>query len=108
MTYDYTLTLGSSAVQLSTVLQGNTQATTTARWISLQGQADNTGEIYIGGNNHGSDTSSTSYGFALPIPVPNVSDRPFVIDFAPAQSLDLTQFWVKGTADDVLHIFVIF
>lgn len=105
MTFDYTLTFGSSAVQLSTVVVPG-QNTTSAKFVSLQPDSANSGVIYVGGNNHGASVSSSSYGFRLEIPVSTVPPAPFIIELAP-QTIDLSQFWVKGTSSDKLHIFML-
>ena len=106
MTYDYTITLGATAVQLSASVPVTT-STTTARWVSLQADPGNAGVIYVGGNNHGVAVASTSFGMSIPIPASTVPAAPLILDFSPAQSVDLSQFWVKGTTNDVLHVFVI-
>lgn len=103
MTLDYTLTFGSSAVQLSSLILPGQE--TTCRAILLQADPGNSGLIYVGGSNHGAAVGSSSYGFSIPIPVTNVPAAPIQIELA-QQSIELADFWVKGTSSDKLHVFL--
>lgn len=106
MTFDYTLTIGATTARLSSALTTG-QIPTNARYLLLQAGASNAGPIYIGGNNHGAAVSSSSFGFSIPKPVTSVPAAPIQISLAPAQSIDLSGFWISGTENDILHIFLL-
>ena len=110
MTFDYTITFSTTSVQLSAAIPAyyrKAYNNASARWVSLQCDPANTHVVYVGGNNHGIDVSSSSYGIILPLPPSNVPAAPLIINFSPAQSLDLSQFWVNGTNGEKLHVFVV-
>lgn len=105
MTADYTLTFGAAAVQLSSVFTNAETPLPSARFCSLQPDGGNSNVIYVGGNNHGIGVASTSYGFRLEAPVSTVPPAPFIVEVSQG-CIDLSEFWVKGTNGEKLHIFV--
>lgn len=112
MTASYTVTPGSSAVQLSTAILTSTPAAPlgaqpiSGRFVSFQADAANTGILYFGGNNQGSGTASTAFGFRIEIPVTSIPSAPVVFE-VPNGNIALDEFWVKASVNtDKLHIFI--
>ena len=107
MTFDYTLTInGTTADHLSSLLDRGVTPTS-FRVVMFQADGANTHDVFIGGTNHAGAVSSTSYGFLLPKPVTSEPAAPVVVSTAPGQSVELSDFWVIGTASEKVHIFCI-
>lgn len=107
MTFSYTLTLTGSSADHASVVRSAGDAPQNFRTIMFQADTANTHDVFIGGNNQGAGVSSTAYGFLLPKPVTSEPAAPVILSTPSGQSLDLTQFWLIGTASEKVHIFCI-
>jgi hypothetical protein len=99
----YALTMSGVAQQLSTVLAADSDDHPGLE-VHLEGAFANVNPIYVGGD---SSVSSSSYSSRIPgpaaaAPTEVVPDRIFQ-----GVKLRLKDFWVIGTASEVLHIGVI-
>lgn len=74
----------------------------TFRTISFQGDPANANPIYVGGEN--ATVSSSSWGWLIPAAVAGVASPPLIYDIGPPAKL--TDFFVLGTANQILHILV--
>jgi hypothetical protein len=72
-----------------------------ARMLSFQAHTANAGAVFIGGN---SSVTSSSWGWFIPIPSTSVPAPPLLLDAE--GSVKLTDFWISGTAGDVLHLMI--
>lgn len=105
MVRHYSLTLDGSAQQLSDVL-ANTEVggpdDVPLLEVCLEIQDDDTNPIYVGGDN---TVSVTDYGTRVP---PIAAAEPLVVPRVfQGVKLHLSDFWVIGTAADVLHVLVV-
>lgn len=100
----YTLTLTGAAQRLSDVYGDGAGVANPAndipyRALYLQGLAANTNLIYVGMDN---TVTSSNHGFRI---TAADTDQPFpLIPPTPGGPLHLSDFWVLGTADEVLCV----
>lgn len=74
------------------------------RMVSFQLDGAATGPCFIGGS---SAVSSTSWGWRIPAPVAGLPAAPLISgEYAGSGPLRLSDFWVIGTATNVLHVAV--
>ena len=99
----YTLTLDGNVQSLAA---GITE-TDRLRFISIQAQGDNSGIVYVGGKGSADTLSTSKYGWRIEIPVATIPAAPSIIEFS-QNVMNLTDFEVLGTNNDVIHITAIF
>jgi hypothetical protein len=98
----YVVTLSGSAERLSTALS-LTSPTPGLRHISLQPGAAGTNPIYVGDAN----VSASNYAVRLAAPSGSVPPAPYIIEGYESGPIRLSDFYVIGTATEVLHIGVV-
>jgi len=97
----YSITLDGSAQQVSDVL-GPDDDDHPALSIQFEIQDDDTNAAYVGGDD---TVSATDYGTRIP---PIAAGEPLVVPrIFQGVKLRLREFWIIGTAADVVHILVV-
>lgn len=112
MIQHFNLTLTGAVQNLltaATAATGTSVAAQTAnrplRTLHLQAGVGNAGVIYVGDDDQ---VSSSDYGVSIPIPVTSIPAAPFTVgDYSGEGPLKLQDFFVKGTANDVLHVLTV-
>jgi hypothetical protein len=90
------------AQRLSTGL-GLTDPTPGLRHISFQADGAGVGLIYIGDEN----VSATDYAVRIEVPVAVIAGLPYVINSFESGPMRLSDFYILGTAAELLHIGII-
>lgn len=99
----YELTLTGAAQRLSSVLAnvavGGPDDKPLA-FVTLQLAADASGACFVGDV----DVSATSWGQRIPVPVSSIPAPPLYLEAGYGAAIKLSDVYVFGTANDVLHI----
>ena len=98
----YVLDLDGTAQRLSTAL-GLTDPSPSLRHISLQPGAAGGNPIYLGD----ADVSATDYAVRLAAPAGAVPPAPYIIEGYDSGPFRLSDFYVIGTEQEILHIGVV-
>lgn len=94
----FTVTLDGTVQQLSASAQDGP-----IRVVSVQPDTANSAAAYVGG----SAVASTEFMVRLPVPVSNEPCAPWILDGFEGGWLYLSDLYVKGTANDKLHIGIV-
>ena len=109
----FNLTLDGTVQRLSNALPDNTVGGAddeALRVISLQPEGGNADPIFVGGGRKaaaGASLSSTDYGFRLEAATATIPPAPFILGEFETGPIRLSEFYVLGTADEILHIAVL-
>lgn len=99
----FNITMTGSAQRLSTLMSLTSELDVPIRALVMQPAGANAGVIYVGD----ASVSSTDYAFRLEAATAGIPPAPFILGETPNGTFRLSEIYIVGSNNEVLHVGII-